>query len=85
MELLVPAGSVEALVAAVQSGADAIYFGANKFSARSSAKNFSIESMKEWIDYCHIRGVSLHLAANTLIKENEILEYLDYIKFYSFL
>lgn len=80
MELLAPAGSVEALVAAVQSGADAIYFGANKFSARSSAKNFSIESMKEWIDYCHIRGVSLHLAANTLIKENEILEYLDYIK-----
>ena len=79
MELLAPAGSQEALIAAVQSGADAVYIGGSRFSARSSAKNFDNSAMKEMIDYCHIRGVSVHVAANTLIKENEINSYLDYI------
>ncbi len=79
MELLAPAGSREALIAAVQSGADAVYIGGSRFSARSSAKNFSKEIMQEMIDYCHIRGVMVHVAANTLIKEDEINSYLDYI------
>lgn len=79
MELLAPAGSMDALVAAVQSGADAVYIGGSKFSARTSAKNFDENEIKEVIDYCHIRGVSVHVAANTLIKEDEINEYLRYI------
>ncbi len=79
MELLAPAGSIEALIAAVQSGADAVYIGGSKFSARSSAKNFDEHKMREMIDYCHIRGVSVHIAANTLIKENEVNEFLQYI------
>lgn len=79
MELLAPAGSQEALIAAVQSGTDAVYLGGSRFSARSSAKNFDISNMREMINYCHIRGVSVHIAANTLIKENEISSYLDYI------
>lgn len=79
MELLAPAGSREALIAAVQSGADAVYLGGSKFSARGSAKNFDEENMREMIDYCHIRGVSVHVAANTLIKENEVNSFLEYI------
>ncbi len=80
MELLAPAGSKEALIAAVQSGADAVYIGGSRFSARSSAKNFDSSLMKEMIDYCHIRGVLVHVAANTLIKEDEIDSYLEYIE-----
>ena len=79
MELLAPAGSEEALIAAVQSGADAVYIGGSRFSARSFAKNFDNSKMKEMIDYCHLRGVSVHVAANTLVKENEVKSYLDYI------
>jgi len=80
MEILAPAGSEEALIAAVQSGADAVYIGGNKFSARSSAKNFSVEDMKRLVEYCHVRGVAVHVAANILIKEKEADEFLDYIK-----
>ncbi len=79
MELLAPAGSKDALIAAVQSGADAVYIGGSRFSARSSAKNFDKEIMQEMIDYCHIRGVMVHIAANTLIKEDEINSYLEYV------
>ena len=74
MELLAPAGSYEALVAAVQSGADAVYVGGSRFSARGSAQNFSDEELDKWIKYCHLYGVEVHIAANTLIKENETEE-----------
>ena len=79
MELLAPAGSFKALRAAVQSGADAVYLGGTKFSARSSCANFGIEELKNSISYCHQRGVNVHVAANTLIKENECDEFLDYL------
>ncbi len=79
MELLAPAGSKDALIAAVQSGADAVYIGGSKFSARGSAKNFDEANMREMIDYCHIRGVCVHVAANTLIKDNETKSFLEYI------
>lgn len=81
MELLAPAGSKDALIAAVQSGADAVYIGGIKFSARGSAQNFSSDEMKEWIDYCHLRGVSVHVAANILIKEKEVKDFIEYIGF----
>lgn len=80
MELLAPAGTDKALVAAVQSGADAVYIGGEMFSARRVAENFSDENMKQWIDYCHIRDVDVHVAANTLIKEKEIDSFVEYIK-----
>lgn len=79
MEILAPAGSEESLIAAVQSGADAVYIGGRKFSARHSAKNFSSEDMKRMIEYCHIRGTAVHVAANILIKEKETTEFIDYI------
>ncbi len=80
MELLAPAGNSEALRAAVQSGADAVYIGGSKFGARSSAANFSADEMKRWVDYCHLYGVDVHVAVNTLIKENEIHALTEYLK-----
>ncbi len=79
MELLAPAGSYQALRAAMHSGADAVYIGGTEFSARRTADNFSPEQMKEWIDYCHLYGVAVHVAANTLIKEKEAAAFLAYI------
>ncbi len=72
MELLAPAGGPEALKAAVQSGADAVYLGAGSFSARAGAENFSFEELAEAVRYCHVYGVKVHCALNTLIKEREL-------------
>ena len=58
-ELLAPAGGQEALVAAVQSGADAVYMGFGAFNARRSARNFSDEEFRVAVSYCHLRGVNL--------------------------
>ena len=58
-ELLAPAGSPEALQAAVQSGAGAVYLGCGSFNARRSAKNFSPEEFAEAVRYCHVRGVKV--------------------------
>ena len=72
IELLAPAGNFECLKAAIQNGADAIYIGASSFSARAGATNFDKEQLKEAVDYAHIRNVKIHLALNTLIKNNEL-------------
>ena len=72
IELLAPVGDFECLKAAVQNGADAVYLGASTFSARASAKNFDLDQLKDAIDYAHLRGVQVHLALNTLIKNNEL-------------
>lgn len=79
MELLAPAGSADALRAAVSSGADAVYLGGSRFSARSSAKNFELSDLEAAIAYCHLRSVSVHVAANTLIKENETEAFIEYM------
>ncbi|MBR0365204.1 MAG: U32 family peptidase, partial [Clostridia bacterium] len=71
-ELLAPAGGMRELVAAVQSGADAVYLGAAEFSARAGASNFSYDELRAAVSYCHVYGVKVHCALNTLIKENEI-------------
>lgn len=81
IELLAPAGSMESLKAAVQSGADAIYLGGNKFSARAYATNFDNETMREAIEYCHFYGVKVYVTINTLLKESEIMEALEYANF----
>lgn len=77
IELLSPAGDMPSVKAAVQNGADAIYVGASLFSARASAKNFSLEELEEVINYAHIHNVSVHLALNTLIKNDEFSEALS--------
>lgn len=81
IELLAPAGSVESVYAAVQSGADAIYLGGNRFSARAYADNFNNESMKKIVCYCHLYNVKIYVTVNTIIKENELKEAMSYVKF----
>lgn len=71
IELLSPVGNMEALRAAVQNGADSVYFGSNLFSARAFANNFDDENLKLAISYAKLRGVKTHLTLNTLIKNNE--------------
>ena len=71
MELLAPAGSMDALKAAVQNGANAVYLGVGSFNARQSAKNFTPQTLAEAIKYCHIRGVQVHLTLNTLVSDRE--------------
>ena len=72
IELLAPAGSMEALRAAVQNGADAVYLGCGSFNARQSAKNFTIQTLSEAVKYCHVRGVQVHLTLNTLVSDREM-------------
>ncbi|MFL0269809.1 U32 family peptidase [Candidatus Clostridium radicumherbarum] len=81
IELLAPAGSFESLYAAVQSGANAVYLGGNKFSARAYASNFDDENMINAVNYCHLYGVKIYITINTLLKENEIKEALEYTNF----
>lgn len=80
-ELLSPAGTPEALVAAVESGADAVYMGGPLFNARMKAGNFSREQLQEAIDFCHKRGVKAHIAVNTLIFDDELERALSYAAF----
>ncbi len=77
-ELLAPAGSYDALVAAVRAGADAVYLGVGAFNARRNAHNFSLDSndtacsLREAVSFCHTRGVRVHLTLNTLVREREL-------------
>jgi putative protease len=74
LELLAPAGSMEALRAAVQNGANAVYLGCGSFNARQGAKNFTPQMLQEAVKYCHIRGVQVHLTLNTLVSDREMSE-----------
>ena len=80
-ELLAPAGNMEALIAAVQAGCDAVYLGLNSFSARAFADNFSREELVEAVRYCHIRGVKVYVTMNTILYEPEIEAAKDQIQF----
>lgn len=80
IELLSPVGDFECLKAAVQNNADAVYFGADLFSARASAKNFNLEELEQAIKYCKIRGVKTNLTLNILIKDNEISDAFELAK-----
>ena len=74
LELLAPAGSMEAVTAAVQAGADAVYMGYGDFNARRNAKNFSREEFAAAVSYCHLRGVKVYLTLNTLLTDREMPE-----------
>jgi putative protease len=81
IELLAPAGSLSALEAAVESGADAVYIGGNKFNARAFADNLNEEMLKEAVEYAHIRGVKIYVTVNILILQNELEEVMEYINY----
>ena len=77
MELLSPAGSPEALRAAVQNGAGAVYLGWGDFNARRGAKNFSDEEFADALTYCHQRGIRVFLTLNTLVTDRELPQALE--------
>ena len=72
LEILAPAGSREAVTAAVQSGAGAVYLGYGDYNARRNAKNFTREQLEETVAYCHVRGVKVYLTLNTLLSDGEL-------------
>jgi putative protease len=71
-ELLAPAGSLEALEVAVKNGADAVYFGLDRFSARSAAKNLTLEQLPAAIRFLHEHSARGYLALNTLLRNDEL-------------
>ena len=79
IELLSPAGSMQSLYAAINKGADAVYLGGNKFSARAYASNFDNENMKIAVDYCHSYNVKIYVTMNTILKEKELKEAIKYV------
>ena len=83
LELLSPAGSPEAVVAAVQSGADAIYLGLGSFNARRGAKNFTEQEFLDSVKYCHERGCKVYVTLNTLASDRELEEVAEMGRFIS--
>src|SRR3989339_229031 len=78
-ELLSPAGNMECFFAAVENGANAVYFGLKDFSARASAGNFAIDDASKAIAYARKRSVKVYIAINTLIKTHELGSVVDYL------
>lgn len=81
MELLAPAGSPAHLIAALDAGADAVYLGGKRFSARKFAGNFSDEEMKEAVRMAHGKGASVYVTLNTLIGDMENRDLAEYLQF----
>ena len=80
-ELLAPAGSMESLYAAIEAGCDAVYLSGYMFGARQYATNFSEEEILEAIKICHLYGVKIYVTVNTLIYDDEVETFLNYIDF----
>jgi putative protease len=78
-ELLAPAGSIDALKAAVNAGADAVYISGKKFGARKFAANFSDSEIEEGLEYAKLRGVKVYVTVNTLIKDSQMPAVLEYV------
>ncbi len=83
LELLAPAGNFDCLVAAVQSGADAVYISGKSFGARSFADNFDMTALETAVDYCHLRGVRVYVTVNTIVSDRETDELCEYLRFLS--
>lgn len=81
IELLSPAGNFEMLKSAIKCGADAVYFSGKNFGARKYANNFSDSEIVDAIKYAHLYGVKVYITINTLIKDDEIATFLDYVEF----
>lgn len=80
-ELLAPAGNMDAFLAAIEAGADAIYIGGYTFGARAFANNFSDDEIIKCINYAHLYGVKVYITVNTIVYEKEVDLFLNYIDF----
>ncbi len=81
IELLAPAGSREALTAAVENGADAVYLAGARFGARAYAENFDEDGLREAVRYAHLRNVAVHVTVNTVVDDEEFPALADYLRF----
>ncbi|WP_249030361.1 peptidase U32 family protein [Tannockella kyphosi] len=81
IELLAPAGSYEAFIAAIQNGANAVYLGGNDFSARAFATNFTNEEIVDAVRYAHLRNAKVFVTVNTLYQDDQFLKLYEYITF----
>lgn len=81
VELLAPAGNMESLYAAVMGGCDAVYLGGKSFGARAYSKNFSEEEIIQAINYCHLYGVKVYVTCNTLVYEENVEDFINYVRF----
>ncbi len=79
-ELLAPAGNFEGFIGCVNAGCDAVYLGGSKYSARAYADNFSDEEIVKAIKYAHIFGVKVYLTVNTLIKQREMDDAVEFVR-----
>ena len=82
IELTAPAGGWDQLAAAVNAGADSVYLGYKKFGARAYAENFDINQIKKAVGFAHSHGVKVYLTLNTLIKDREIPEVINFLNEY---
>lgn len=76
IEILAPAGSPESIYAAVRCGANAVYVGGSRFSARANATNFTADELSAAVDYCHLHNVKIYQAVNTLVFDSELEDFL---------
>lgn len=83
IELMSPAGSWQALEAAVNAGADAVYLGGSRFGARKYADNFDNEQLKKAVEFAHIRGVRIYVTVNILVADSEMFDAFTYLKYLS--
>lgn len=80
IEILAPAGSPESIYAAVRCGANAVYVGGSRFSARANAANFTADELSAAVDYCHLHNVKIYQAVNTLVFDSELEDFLKAAK-----
>ena len=79
-EILAPAGSMDALTAAVRCGANAVYLGIGEFNARRNAQNFTTATLREAVVTCHARNVKVYIALNTLVREEEMAQAMETVR-----
>ena len=79
LEVLAPIGSIQALKAAIYSGADAVYLGLDLFNARIKADNFTKDNLRQYVEYCHLFGVKVYVTFNTAIKSSEMQVFAEYV------
>ena len=81
VELLAPAGDMEVLKAAIEAGCDAVYLAGKMYGARAFAGNFSNDELINAINYAHLYGVKVYVTVNTIVYEDEVDNFINYIKF----
>ena len=80
-ELLSPVGNMESLYQAIHNGADAVYLGGKQYGARMFSDNFTKEELINAINYCHLYGVKIYITINTIVFNDEISDFLQYVEF----